>query len=285
MVDLYDDEFYLGQADGSGLSAERVVPVVLSFFPELKSAVDVGCGVGTWLSGCVKNGITDVVGIDGDYVNRDLLRIPQESFFPNDLSSDFASKIDRKFDLAISLEVAEHLEAEKADYFIDALTSFSDIVLFSAAVPHQGGVSHVNEQWPEYWAEKFKSRDYYPLDIVRPLIWDDPKVVNHYRQNIIIYATKEVVKSLFADYDFAADLKLKVTHPELLLSLYKRGNVLCHSARIAKSVSHILSSFIPGKIARKEFRRCCYSKISRAIYPSDTQKPSMYPESAKQKIL
>ncbi len=76
MEDSYSDEFYLGQADASALSAKRVIPILLSLFPDLKSAIDAGCGVGTWLSICVENGFTEVLGLDGDYVNKDFTAHP-----------------------------------------------------------------------------------------------------------------------------------------------------------------------------------------------------------------
>ena len=247
MTAKYDDEFYLGQADASTQSARRVLPILLTLMPELKSAIDIGCGVGTWLSICLENGFDEVVGIDGDYVNKSLLRIPEDSFIASDLSNDFVSLVNKKFDLAINLEVAEHLEEKRADSFVTSLTALSDVILFSGAVPFQGGVSHVNEQWPDYWVKKFRAQGYYPLDIIRPLVWEDKKIVDHYRQNIIVFSTKEIIGNIFPDYDFDTIPELAAMHPELALTLHKRAKTLSPFAKVAKSAVHMLSCFVPAK--------------------------------------
>ena len=57
-------------------------------------------------------------------------------------------QIDRRFDLALSLEVAEHLPPECGSEFVQTLTDLSSVILFSAAIPFQGGTDHLNEQWP-----------------------------------------------------------------------------------------------------------------------------------------
>ena len=59
--------------------------------------------------------------------------------------------MNRKFDLVLSLEVAEHLPSECAEAFVESLVNLGPVILFSAAIPYQGGENHVNEQWPEYW--------------------------------------------------------------------------------------------------------------------------------------
>src|SRR5580704_15541831 len=102
----YTDAFYVQQCDSSYRSAGCVVPIVLSLLPA-RSVIDVGCGVGTWTSKFLESGVPSVLGIDGDYVNRDLLRIPPECFAAFDLAKPI--QIDKRFDLAICLEVAEHL--------------------------------------------------------------------------------------------------------------------------------------------------------------------------------
>jgi hypothetical protein len=62
----------------------------------------------------------------------------------------------RTFDLAICLEVAEHLPPEAAEGFIDSLTRLAPVVLFSAAITFQVGNQHLNGQWPDYWATLFR---------------------------------------------------------------------------------------------------------------------------------
>jgi SAM-dependent methyltransferase len=151
-----------------------------------KSIVDAGCGDGTWLSVFRELGIVDLVGLDGDYVDRRRLQIPLDQFRATDLSSRF--ELPRTFDLAVSLEVAEHLPPESAEGFVDSLTRLAPVVLFSAAIPLQGGTQHLNEQWPDYWAALFKTHDYLPIDCIRGRIWGNEQVEWYYAQNILLFA-------------------------------------------------------------------------------------------------
>ncbi len=150
--------------------------------------IDVGCGQGTWLSVFAEYGATDVNGIDGDYVDRDRLEIPADRFHGQDLSRPLA--VERTFDLAVSLEVAEHLPEVACDGFVESLTRLAPVVLFSAAAPYQGGQNHVNEQWPEYWAERFARHGYLPVDCLRRRVWANPDVEWWYAQNALLFVAR-----------------------------------------------------------------------------------------------
>ena len=113
-----------------------MVPLVLQLLP-VRSVVDVGCGDGSWLVVFRKLGVKEILGIDGEYVDPGLLQIPQDCFQAFDLAKPFS--LGRVFDLAVSLEVAEHLPAECAPGFVECLTRLAPSVLFSAAIPFQGG--------------------------------------------------------------------------------------------------------------------------------------------------
>lgn len=201
-AERYSAEFYEGQQAGSYSSADRVVPFFLSLFP-CKSIVDVGCGVGGWLKVFEKHGVNDYLGIDGDYVPRDMLKIPREKFRAQDLS--YLKDIGQ-FDVACTLEVAEHLPEESADSFIAALVNAAPVVLFSAAIPRQGGTGHINEQWQSYWHEKFASYGYVAVDCIRPAIYGDERVCWWYRQNVIVYCRPEKVPAGQTPMQAAYDL-------------------------------------------------------------------------------
>ncbi len=96
--------------------------------------------------------------------------------------------MNRRFDLAMTLEVAEHLTPTRADSFIEDLTKLSDVILFSAAIPAQGGTNHVNEQWQSYWAEKFLRLGYVGIDCIRPAVWENSELDTCRKQNPFIYA-------------------------------------------------------------------------------------------------
>jgi SAM-dependent methyltransferase len=215
----YTGEFYRIHRDGSRRSAEAVVPVVVDLVRP-GSVVDVGCGVGVWLSVFRRHGIEDVVGIDGSYVDRNLLEIPPERFRSADLRGRI--RLHRRFDLVVSLEVAEHLPPETARAFIESLTMLGPIVLFSAAIPHQGGVGHVNEQWPDYWAERFREYGYVAMDCIRPKIWRDDSVDWWYAQNTLLYAEHERVARhphLRAAQEATGEVPLSMVHPRKYLAV------------------------------------------------------------------
>lgn len=131
-MQLYNKIFYEDRAKGARSSAEEIIPIILNLV-EPKSVIDVGCGTGTWLSVIKDHGINDILGIDGSYLDIHHLEIPKDNFLSLDLNDPI--KIDRKFDLVISVEVAEHLPIENANIFIDSLIQLGQIILFSAAIP------------------------------------------------------------------------------------------------------------------------------------------------------
>jgi hypothetical protein len=190
---VYSSEFYDYIDTGSRLSAQVVSRLLLGEM-KIASLLDIGSGHGAWAREWSGAGVKDVVAVDGAYVNRDQLVVPADSFIAHDLSTPL--KLKRRFDLVQSLEVAEHLSAEHADIFVDNLVRHGDVILFSAAVPHQGGEHHVNEQPPEYWRQKFAERGYEPFDWVRARIVDNREVKAWYRFNTFIYANKAGQKRL-----------------------------------------------------------------------------------------
>ena len=163
----YNPRFYRELASAQE-SAREVLPLVLDVVKPA-SMVDIGCGTGNWLAIAHELGVPEILGVDGSWVAGQLA-IAKERFFEHDLSMPL--KLDRRFDLALSLEVAEHLPASSAQNFVQSLCSAADVVVFSAAIPGQGGRRHVNEQWPFYWAELFAGFRYECYDFLRPRIWN-----------------------------------------------------------------------------------------------------------------
>jgi len=214
----YKRRFYRGRHQRSSYSAKTILSMVIDVLPAMDSAVDVGCGVGTWLSVLKENGVGDIQGIDGSWVKRDLLEIPEQYFRQADLNKPI--DLGRKYDLAVSLEVAEHLPPETARTFVDSLVSMSDFVLFSAAIPLQGGTGHVNEQWPDYWANLFGERGYVALDFIRRRVWNDSKIMSWYRQNVLMYVKRERMQDLtMPGSDLCNEpLPMALVHPEAYLS-------------------------------------------------------------------
>jgi SAM-dependent methyltransferase len=215
----YDASFFRGIADASLTSAREVVPVLIELIHP-SSVVDVGCGTGGWLSAFVEAGVKEIAGVDGDYVDRMQLCIPSNRFFAQDLSRGM--KLKEKFDLAISLEVGEHLSGEVAGQFVKGLTTLAPVVVFSAAVPGQGGVAHINEQWPAYWAARFAENGFEAVDILRPLLWDNQNIVWYYKQNMLLYVKRDLIGNYAAisrKHERTDRRVMPIVHPEMYAGL------------------------------------------------------------------
>ena len=205
--------------DDSLRSAERVVPILISLV-QPASVADLGCGTGAWLSVFEKHGVPRIRGIDGDYVDRKSLLISPDRFLGHDITRPL--KLNERFDLVVSVEVAEHLPAERADDYIDNLTSLGDVIAFSAAIPNQGGIGHVNEQWPEYWKSRLEARGYVLVDCVRRRIWNDPSIERWYRQNLLLYVKRPVLQvndNLRREHEQSEHQILSIVHPETFFPL------------------------------------------------------------------
>ncbi|MCC8358513.1 class I SAM-dependent methyltransferase [Salinimicrobium sediminilitoris] len=188
MSDLktYNHLFYQNQVLESTNSAKHIVPLINEWFLP-KSIIDVGCGVGSWLNiwkNC-KN-VIEVKGVDAHFVDKSLFLIDDlNEFIEADLNKNLPHL--KKFDVAMCLEVAEHLDEKRAVSFIKDLTDLSDVIVFSAAIPGQEGTNHVNEQFLKYWVEKFNKYDYKCYDVIRPLIWEVETISWWFRQNIVLF--------------------------------------------------------------------------------------------------
>lgn len=218
--EYYTKSFFEEIRNGSTRSAEVIVPLVLQLLP-VRSVLDVGCGDGSWLRVFRKLGVDDIFGIDGDYVTRDILQIPQDRLRAVDLTKPFS--LGRVFDLAISLEVAEHLPAGCASTFVESLTRQAPLVLFSAAIPLQGGNHHINEQWPDKWAKLFREHGYLPVDCIRKRVWQNHSVEWWYAQNTLLFVREDFLESnaaLRAEFESTNLSQLALVHPRQYLHLH-----------------------------------------------------------------
>lgn len=212
------EEYYHNQQ-----APKKIVPYVYKLV-EPSSVVDIGCGLGTFLHEFRRLGVDDLLGIDGEWVDRDLLfkNIEPDQF----LQKDLTRKVDigRRFDLAVSLEVAEHIPEEYSENFLDTLTGLSDMILFSAAIPQQGGYNHFNERWVGYWIEKFKKRGYSFHDLLRPVFWNDDDIFWWYRQNMFL-VVKDTAETDFSNIEEIEDNRIHDhIHPDLFTALAARFN-------------------------------------------------------------
>ncbi|MBA3551111.1 hypothetical protein H0W32_02810, partial [Patescibacteria group bacterium] len=178
---------------------------------------------GNWLKVFLENRVKNITGIDGDWVQENMLVIPKESF--HKLNFEEQLPIQYKADLAVCLEVAEHVSDKASGTLINNLTQIAPVVLFSAAIPLQGGSRHINEQWPDYWTALFEKEGYIPVDCIRRKIWTDKQVSFFYAQNIFIYVKKENLSSypqLQKEIEAGNGSALPLVHPYMFMYYAER---------------------------------------------------------------
>lgn len=242
----YDKAYYDLLGAGARKSAQEIVPRVVELIAP-RRVVDVGCGIGAWLSIFSDNGVSDILGVDGDYINPKQLQIPRHSFLAHDLSEPLT--LPEQFDLVVSLEVAEHLPVESAATFIDTLVRLGPIILFSAAVPLQPGTAHLNPQWPNYWADIFIKRGFEVVDCLRKEFWRNDNVEYWYAQNMLIFVRADSIANypkLQQARSSTSLSQLSIVHPSLL-QLY--GQLMEDRALRNQSTRELMSK-LPRAIAK-----------------------------------
>lgn len=207
-------------------SAEIIVPKLIKWIHP-GSVIDIGCATGVWLEQFKRYSPNEVKihGVDGDWVREHRHYIDDKEITYYDFESDTEFPIHGKYDLAVCLEMAEHLSAEKADKLIDILINLSDVIYFSAATPNSGGMHHVNERWQSYWWMKFRKRNYVLVDRIRHEVWNNKKVCYFYSQESFIYVNAEKLENypelmrycLGIGGEYSA-LPIDVIHPELFMN-------------------------------------------------------------------
>lgn len=215
----YGENFFRQNADSASLSARPVLDLVHGLY-QPTSIVDIGCGSGGWLAAAEQVGFTVLRGYDGPWADPTKYTSPNIDFRPVNLEEE-TFEHDRRYDLAMSVEVAEHLSESRSDIIVDLLCAASDVVLFGAAIPMQGGTHHIHERPQSYWIEKFRGRGYEVFDIIRPEIWDDDDIRWWFRQNTLLYVKegsdvldREVLRSMekrLWDVVHPANFQRKVT--------------------------------------------------------------------------
>lgn len=189
-------------------AASIVVPEILKMY-KAESVADIGCGLGTWLKVFSDSGVNRIQGFDGMHLDLKKIVIPKNKIILCDLEQEIKSET--IYDLAISLEVAEHITKKNAEVFVKSLCNLSQTIIFSAAIPNQGGQNHLNEQWPEYWQKIFYKHGYTMHDVLRMKFWDIEEVDYWYRQNMFLVTGPE------SPYFIKENKHLtRLVHPKLL---------------------------------------------------------------------
>jgi SAM-dependent methyltransferase len=246
-MSIYGDSFFDEQEQEVLRSARVVVPLLIDLVAP-QAVVDVGCGRGAWLSVFREHGVARVHGLDGEHVNRARLLIDEGAFAAVDLARPFDAGT--SFDLALCLEVVEHLPHSAGPSVVSALAAAAPVVLFSAAIPGQGGTGHVNERWPRYWEGLFARVGYVRVDAIRRHVSYDTRVKWWYRQNIVLYASSDALANLPAlrqEHELIATAPLEWIHvrafERYLLQTSTLRGLVAHVPRAARA-------FLAGKAFR-----------------------------------
>jgi len=211
---MYPAQWHQIFGDKTGESARRILPPLLDLFA-VKSIVEIGCGNGHWTQVAIEHGIEDYAVVDGPWNDRSALLVDSGKFVEADLGEPLA--LSRRFDMAVCLEVAEHVRGDRAQVLVNSLCEAADVILFGAAIPYQGGYGHINEQWPSYWRNLFDQAGYVPFDLVRPKHWTDDAIHYWYRQNAFVYVSQRNESALSLARSDAGEGSLMLfdaVHPE-----------------------------------------------------------------------
>lgn len=217
----YSKDYYISRSSDVMKDASILVPILIDLF-QPDSVIDVGCACGEWLSVFKEKGIDNVYGVDSNWIDKSLLRIPVEQFLSHDLSKSL--NIENVFDLVLCLEVAEHLPLTSSDVLINSLIRLGPVIVFSAAIPYQGGYHHINEQWQSFWADKFRAKGYIVIDCLRELLWNQP-ISFWYSQNFLIFVDQEFfqyIQSHHLIFKRNYVLPISFVHPEMLATVVSR---------------------------------------------------------------
>lgn len=239
----YSADFFAQRRKLALQSAERILDILWPIVP-VQSVLDIGCASGIWLAEAKRRGAITIQGIDGPWVPLDQLEIDKEEFYAHDLGESIPAGFG-KYDVAFCIEVAEHLPASASDALIEFLTCRADVVLFSAAIPGQGGTGHINEQCQSYWQHKFFGYGFACFDLIRPLVWEEESVNVIYKQNMLVYVHEgsksydRIKHSKVAIEASTLPYELDRVHPDL----FKRRMMKFERLKQRSLGKHIMKSF------------------------------------------
>ncbi|WP_052768096.1 methyltransferase domain-containing protein [Brachyspira hyodysenteriae] len=221
---IYDENFWKNTGGNYNYrSAKLILPLIFKYYKP-NSIIDIGCGIGTWLKAAFELGITNIKGIDCNEISEDFLLIPRQYISIDNLETH-ENVNNEKYDLAISVEVAEHLDNSVSEHFVKTLISYSDVIIFSAAIPYQGGEHHINCQPPDFWCNIFKKNGYVCFDFRNILMnmWED--INPCYSQNLLLYVNKNLMDKFENNFYFT-NKPIYFYHPAYVQSIMDYSNHL-----------------------------------------------------------
>jgi SAM-dependent methyltransferase len=187
--DIYSPKYYQTLVEPYACKSvpQMAKSIVETFHPA--SVIDIGCGSGALLVALRKLGVHRLLGLDAAEAGLDIAQARGLDTRKFDIVTD-KLLYSACYDVAVSMETAEHLPASAADHYVELLCSLAPVIIFTAAHPGQGGIGHLNEQPPEYWKGYFKAHDFQPLEELvsawQPA-WRAAGVADFYTNNLMIF--------------------------------------------------------------------------------------------------
>jgi SAM-dependent methyltransferase len=218
---VYDLRFFQETRDRSLVAARRILPLIRDLC-SFDSIVDIGCGLGTWLLAAQELGAAEIKGIDIPCVPRELLVVDGQHI--ETLNLEKPIRLSKTYDVCLCLELAEHLSPGRADALVNELVDLAPVVVFSAAIPFQGGDGHKNEIWPEFWAQKFAAKRFLAWTGLREEIWNWSDIPWWYRQNIVIYVKDAFWEKLLGKQIPCPPNRITAIHPECFIWAARRAS-------------------------------------------------------------
>jgi hypothetical protein len=246
MEPKYTEEGHSSDATRSHSSGLIILEKLFEDLNPVSSLLDVGGGLGTWCSAAKVLGVPRVELIDGPWVNIEDLFVGRHEFTQHNLELPLPQEINgtSRFDVAICMEVAEHLSPERAEGLVHDLCSKSDVILFSAGIPEQGGLNHINERWQSYWVDLFRAEGYSCLDSIRQHVWHHPEVNVWYKQNTLVFKRGQL------NDEYAI---LDIVHPDNWIhinGLFEKSMKILEGRRLRKVIKWVLPNRIINLLRR-----------------------------------
>lgn len=156
LATIYTEDYYKNHL----FYKNTYIKLAKMFYEKLRpfSVLDFGCGSGFMLEYFIH--FVPSQGLDGSVAVKKLSRVTNLQDFIEIVDFRKPFCLNKIFDLVLCIEVAEHIEPEFTDVFIDNLCKHGNMILMTTAKVGQGGTNHVNCQPKKFWIDKITQKGF-----------------------------------------------------------------------------------------------------------------------------